>query len=82
MAEQSFKQFRSKGEALIRKARLSPRSRSGRRSTGGFPWLEVQCSRCNTLEGALRCRKCAKAKWPPRGILHQLAPRQCKITVA
>jgi phage FluMu protein Com len=30
----------------------------------------------HTLEAALRCRKCARAKWRPRGILHQLAPSQ------
>jgi len=62
---------------------------------GGYPWLEVQCSRCQTmssidlvilrrppdsfihqLEGALRCRKCSRAKWIPRGNLHQLASMQ------
>jgi len=67
----------------------------GQAINGGFPWLEVQCSRCktmssvnlaiirrpedsfvHTLEGALRCRKCSRAKWRPRGVLYQLAPSQ------
>jgi phage FluMu protein Com len=65
----------------------------GQAINGGFPWLEVQCSRCKTissvdlceikrpqdtcvhqLEEALRCRKCSRSKWRPRGVLHQLAP--------
>jgi phage FluMu protein Com len=111
LAEQSD-QFRSQGEALIRKADnlacqswiermwsdggpAQPSPTIGQAINGCFPWLEVQCSRCrtmssvdlailrrpqespvHTLEGALRCRKCAKAKWRPQGILHQLAPSQ------
>lgn len=105
LAEQS-EQFRSQGEALIRKADnlacqswnermwsdggpAQPSPMIGQAINGGFPWLEVQCSRCKTMssvdlavlrrpqdapEAALRCRKCAKAKSRPRGILQQLAP--------
>jgi phage FluMu protein Com len=65
----------------------------GRAINGGFPWLEVRCSRCKTLSSvdlceierppdtcvhqldeALRCRKCSRSGWRPRGVLHQLAP--------
>ena len=35
-----------------------------------------QDSPIHLLEEALRCRKCSQARWRPRGILHQLAPRQ------
>src|ERR1700677_2747577 len=45
---------------------------------GGFPWLEIQCSRCKTpsdvdLASRLRCRKCTKAGRRPSATLLQLA---------
>jgi hypothetical protein len=67
----------------------------GQAINGGFPCLEVKCSRCRTsssvdlaainrppdtpvhlLEGRLDCRRCKKAKWKGRGVLHQLSPRR------
>jgi hypothetical protein len=65
LAEQS-EQFRSKGEALIRKADnlacqswnermwsdggpAQPSPTIGQAINGGFPWLEVECSRCKTM---------------------------------
>jgi hypothetical protein len=52
---------------------------------GGFPWLEIQCSRCKTpndvdpaalaydLASCLRCRKCAKTGRRPSATLIQPA---------
>jgi hypothetical protein len=67
----------------------------GQAINGGFPCLEVKCSRCRTsssvdlaainrppdtpvhlLEGRLNCRRCKKAKWKGRGVLHQLSARR------
>jgi hypothetical protein len=53
---------------------------------GGFPWLEIKCSRCQALPhvpttcvhdlgGRLVCQKCKKAGKRPAATLLQLTPR-------
>jgi hypothetical protein len=54
---------------------------------GGYPWLEIECSRCKMPSDVdlaamkhpptsrLRCRKCAGAGRRPAAMLLQLAPK-------